>query len=337
MKPCCFRGSFWVVWVVLFGLARPAPGQPTAPGRLLITGQVVDKKDSAIPGATVSLAGTAGGASTDAQGGFKLLVADSLVQKLPPGPVSLNLFFVGYQPLRLVVMENRPMLVKGQTLEVPMGKLTLAEDSTDLTQVVTIGYSTHISSVVPNLAWPPPQPSTRCPLPAPFLVGAKRLRDVDARLSASLQRAGYSYRAYYSIPEGFALVTQLEQTDDQATPRPEPERWSEAMPHARNLLEWLKNALFANKGHYRVIVFTVTPTPFVTADERMPKKVATDWLKKGLSELPATIGRRRFTADCVVTVLVYEFLQEEDGKPAHLVDPSLFSGLTHLAKAGIVP
>ena len=77
--------------------------------------------------------------------------------------------------------------------------------------------------------WPPPDASTHQKIPRELLVSnntqAQTWASVAARLEKALTDNGYSSPGYYAVPEGFALISQLERINRDATPSPPNVRW----------------------------------------------------------------------------------------------------------------
>ncbi|RZK93771.1 MAG: PEGA domain-containing protein, partial [Hymenobacter sp.] len=92
-----------------------------------ISGRVVDDKGQGIPGVTVLVEGTALGVSTNADGTFA-------IQRVPAGPHTLVVSFVGYTTVRRAVTS-----VAGQDASV---SVALAESATSLNEAVVVGYGT---------------------------------------------------------------------------------------------------------------------------------------------------------------------------------------------------
>ena len=75
---------------------------------------------------------------------------------------------------------------------------------------------------LPEFPWPPPPPSATAEIRCEQLRLKTRLTsfgDVDRRLSEALDANGYCERRYYAVPDGFALVTRIEQINDDGTPQ----------------------------------------------------------------------------------------------------------------------
>jgi len=85
------------------------------------------------------------------------------------------------------------------------------------------------SSRIPSFPWPPPKASAFTPVeldrgtPDGHPV---TLKDLAGRLKAAFVAAGYGERSNYAVPDGLALVSRLEQINQDGTPKKAPDRWS---------------------------------------------------------------------------------------------------------------
>lgn len=110
---------------------------------------------------------------------------------------------------------------------------------------------------IPAFPWPPPKPTSRAPLARNLLATEPaNLGDVARHLEASLASVGYAEYSYYSVPNGFALATRMEQITPQGAPKPDPLRWSSALPPQPvfSLADYMRALFIAPQGDYRVIV-----------------------------------------------------------------------------------
>lgn len=112
--------------------------------------------------------------------------------------------------------------------------------------------------------WPPP-PSTS--LGSSELGNAAQpatLHGFALRIGVQLRAAGYPEPRWYPIGlgylHGFAATTRLEALNDDASPKPEPGRWSGLYPDAAEL-RWLtlaRSVPLPHPGRYRVFLIAVT-------------------------------------------------------------------------------
>ena len=204
------------------------------------------------------------------------------------------------------------------------------------TSVVTMSHSFKL----PEFPWPPPPFSTRLKIDRALLVAGQPTPSngsVAKRMEQALAANGYTLISYYAVPDGFAMVTQVERIEPNAASAAE-QRWSTEIDPVSLIpfnLEAYINALLGKNGDsFRVLVFTFTPTPFITSSRVVPPEEAMAWVEKGATALPATLAAQAYGANTVCTALVYEFRISSLG--ASLQTPSEFDGARHLRAAGIL-
>jgi hypothetical protein len=169
---------------------------------------------------------------------------------------------------------------------------------------------TDTGNEIPTFPWPPPQPTTRTVLERTLVAGtAITLGGVADRLTAALGSQGYSEHGFYAVPGGFALATRLEQIEFDGTPKPEPLRWSSALPPRElfSLNDFVRALFTAPVGHYRVIVFVLNDRPFAASGETVSGDEALAWVGAGLNRLPDSIAARPFSERYVATAMIYQF------------------------------
>lgn len=193
---------------------------------------------------------------------------------------------------------------------------------------------------LPEFPWPPPPYSTRLKLDRALLVAGQPTPtngSVAQRMEQALAANGYTQISYYAVPEGFAMVTQIERIEPDAASAAV-QRWSTQIDPVSlipfNLDAYLKALLGKNGDTFRVIVFVFTPTPFTTSGQPIPPGEAMAWAEKGATALPAALAAKPYGVDAVCTVLVYEFRISSLG--AALQRPAEFDGARHLRAAGIL-
>lgn len=195
------------------------------------------------------------------------------------------------------------------------------------------------SATIPAFPWPPPPASAETRIPRHWLTTTEgaQLAEIAGRLEHALQEAGYRRWSFSSVPNGFALVSQMEQTKADGTPSPEPARWSTDLPWVGNLslLEFIKALVNAQPGYYRVIVFIVTDQPWSRTGEQPTGEEAERWLAEGFNWLPRSIGDLPYGPEYKTTALVYEFKKVSQYAEANFPDVSSISAEDHLEKAGI--
>jgi hypothetical protein len=191
---------------------------------------------------------------------------------------------------------------------------------------------------VSTFPWPPPRASSQAVIDLKAQgLSSQTLREVDSTISVALSGGGYDERSYFAVPGGFALVTRLEQTDEDGSPRPGAERWSvRVAPFSGSftLNNYLKALLAATPGYFRVIVFIVTSVPFSQSSATVSRDEAALWLTQGLNRLPDEIGQMPAWPRHSCTALVYEF--ETINSRAVLRLPGRLTGRMHLEKASLL-
>ena len=192
---------------------------------------------------------------------------------------------------------------------------------------------------LPSFPWPPPSCNARFELPETSFAGFNTLGDVERKIRMALDAKGYAQRSYFSVPNGFALVTQLEQYNgEDASVRNDRTRWLD-YPKKDNfsgVMDYLKSVVMPQKGHFRLFVFVVTNQAFGGGAQRVSKEQATAWLSQGFNKLPDSLAAAPYTSGYDVTALVYEFVvPESNRKPVQKCPSPLFDARTHLVKSGI--
>lgn len=192
---------------------------------------------------------------------------------------------------------------------------------------------------LPGFPWPPPSCNARFELPETSFAGFHTLGDVERKIRTALDAKGYAQRSYFSVPNGFALVTQLEQYNgEDGSARNDRTRWLDypARDNFSGVLDYLKSFVMPQKGHFRLFVFVVTNQAFGGSAQHVSKEQATAWLSQGFNKLPRSLAAAPFSAGYDVTTLVYEFeVPESNRKPVQKCPSPLFDARTHLQKSGI--
>ena len=192
---------------------------------------------------------------------------------------------------------------------------------------------------VPKFPWPPPKASASDTISRELLVGNAAhptLGTVAQAIESAFEQAGYGEKSYYSVPDGFAMASRIEQINQDGTAKGPADRWSLEVPPMRkfSFSAYLTALFTARPGYYRVIVFVVTSHPFSQADAKATSEEAQVWVSSGLNALPEDIASRDYSSAHNCTALIYEFKQT--GKHTKLMDPSQLTGKTHLNKAGLM-
>ena len=210
---------------------------------------------------------------------------------------------------------------------------------------------------IPKFPFPPPQFSAKAevPLNADFIAdrnGKIKLHDIDNLIKKALEVGGYHERGYFSVPDGFAVVTELEYISSDGTANHE-QRWpsvvgpndtvgelanSDSTIRKENL-DFILNGDFDiktissdNTYRLRLFAFLITPHSFNQGDAFPSQSEVRAWRREGLNRLPDRIGEMDF-ANHSITALVYEY-EYQNGKVKAISNSSV-QGRTHLEKANI--
>ncbi len=189
---------------------------------------------------------------------------------------------------------------------------------------------------LPQFPWPPPVASDRVVIPLTLGgPGLKKMGDVDKKILSALTRMGYVQRAHFAVPNGYVLITRVEQIDKNGVAKPPPYRFSDHLPNPHSVTSFLDGLFTSPPGYFRIIAFVVTNVDF--NDTGAPLNEADAFkLLQGPPVLPASIAAKSVPSQTVVTALIYEYQktsvdQNSPAVPIH----STVSAQTHLERAGL--
>ena len=190
---------------------------------------------------------------------------------------------------------------------------------------------------IPRFPWPPPQCAQRQTISEKLSSSCSKLSDVDARLRPALAAQGYDHSSYFQTPNGFAIVTQLEQFNADGSGKTGAARWSDypVQENFEGLWSYLKSLVMPSSGYFRVFVFVVTDTPYNQQPRKVSKEEASGWLSQGFNRLPKEIGDLPVTKDHYLDVLVYEFEAPQSTKRCTQKCPCLIGCSDHLRRSGL--
>lgn len=193
---------------------------------------------------------------------------------------------------------------------------------------------------IPSFPWPPPKASAFYRIPNKLILGGKnsiKMKGTALKIENALHNTGYSELAYYYIPNGFAVVTRVEQIEKDGKSKDDPYRWSiDYIPVSGFDLDEIIKALFTSRsGMFRVVVFIVNPEPFFQEKEQVLFEQVMEWLKSGLNKLPDTIAELEYNEDYACTALIYEFERSSPEDEPALKLPSGLTGKQHLVMSRI--
>ncbi|MGV6851925.1 MAG: hypothetical protein ACWA5R_07080 [bacterium] len=171
------------------------------------------------------------------------------------------------------------------------------------------------SELLPSLfPWPPPPTSAQAVIAPQFFHSTSNkahltLGDINTMITSSLRKTNYTGSKYYSVPQGFAIITTLEQTHTNGSPLAENLRWlRDIIPIKTFSIAGYLQALFtAPAGDFRVIAFIVTNKAFSSDGSDITFNTINTWIKGGYNTLPTDIKKRIYTDDYNVTAMIYAF------------------------------
>jgi hypothetical protein len=189
---------------------------------------------------------------------------------------------------------------------------------------------------LPPFPWPPPVASDRIKIPITLGgPGLKKLGEVDTKILAALTQLGYVQRAHYWIPNGYVLITRVEQIGKDGVAKPEPYRFSDQLPSPDSVTSYLGGLFTSRPGYFRIIAFVITKGAF--NDNGPPLNLSDAFeLLRGPAALPAPVAAQAVPQGAEVTALIYEYQKatvdsETPAVPIH----STVSARTHLERAGL--
>lgn len=191
----------------------------------------------------------------------------------------------------------------------------------------------------PVFALPPPKWSADADL-SDYFHGCKTLYDAERIIRKAMDATGYYSRRYFQTPQGFAVVSRLEQFNEDGSCKPEMDRWKTKPVRGESfsLANYIYSLFVPQPGHFRTIVFVVTPQLFnADATHTVTREEASKWLDEGRNRLPEAIGKQPFQKDkTVVSALIYEFIAHESDNKLTFKATSPLQGMTHLSKSKLL-
>lgn len=176
-------------------------------------------------------------------------------------------------------------------------------------------------------------------LPRSCFGNALTLGKVDEKIRLVLDQRGYYNRSYFSVANGFAVVTQMEQYNrSDATIRNDRTRWLDypVRDNFSGLFDYLTSVVLPSDGYFRLFVVVVTDDVIKSSGSPVSKEEAKSWCNQGGNRLPADIAKSPFSSGHTVSTLVYEFRVPESTHRANQVCPKPSGdALTHLKGAGL--
>ena len=192
---------------------------------------------------------------------------------------------------------------------------------------LTVGADVALEQM-PDFPWPPPKASGMTVLPTLFLQEQVSLRDVASTIEAALNIIGRHGIRYYSVPNGFAMITRLEAIDEEGKKLRDVDR------SVSSFLTYIRDLFWVPPGHYRMVVFIVTDRRFAATGPEMTSDDADTFFVGGFNDLMETYSTVKYTENYRTTALIYEFRKEKANEVAQVVLPGMFEAVDHLGKIG---
>jgi hypothetical protein len=165
--------------------------------------------------------------------------------------------------------------------------------------------------------------------------GLRKMGDVDKKILSALTQMGYVKRAHYSVPNGYVLITRVEQINKNGVAKPPPYRFSDHLPDPHSVTGYLDGLFTSPPGYFRIIAFVVTNVDFNDTGAPLNEADA-DRLLQGPPALPGPIAARPLPPGTVVTALIYEYQKTSVDQHSPAVPiVSTVSAQTHLERAGL--
>jgi hypothetical protein len=202
-------------------------------------------------------------------------------------------------------------------------------------------FENNVNEVVknfPKFPIPAPEPSTSCNLDT-YFARCNTMGCVEEKLRHALEATGYHTRRYFYVPNGFALLTGMEQFNKNGSCKGEEARWSSRIVRCEGFspMCYLESLVTSEPGYFRVFAFVVTPVALQGAAPAPRRDEVTNWLAQGANKLPPEIGGLPFDARRAnVTAMVYEFKIPESTRKPIVSTPSEVDCLKQLTRSKIL-
>ena len=188
------------------------------------------------------------------------------------------------------------------------------------------------------MPWPPPCASAVALVDRAFLDAVnqgrrpRQLEEVHAILNETLHRHGFGQARTFGAPNGFALVTSIEQIHEDGTPLEGRARHSAliAVIKSYSLTSFVNALLRAPVGYFRVVALVVTDRAFTNYGDRATLEEIREWADRGHLTLPKETARRELTPDHRIYALIYEFEKRNNSDRPTVTPPIRLTTREHL-------
>lgn len=241
------------------------------------------------------------------------------IKKLSPANYQRGMLLLKYQ--------TRQKLSTLLTKEQQQNFQRLSQDTT------IVAFDIMSSGSIKQFPFPPPRGYTFTVLPDGTFANCSTLGDANNILVNAIgpSPCGYSDRSYYEIPNGFVLVTKVEEINPDCTSISGRYRFSEGQYESLSFWDFFA----PRKGYFRVFAFLITDQVFNASTTRVTASGALDWIRLGANILPDAIKNKPFKPGYNCTVIVYEFKSEEANTHLLPLSSPQFTAQYHLEKSNI--
>jgi hypothetical protein len=186
---------------------------------------------------------------------------------------------------------------------------------------------------IKSFPFPPPAGYTYAVLDDATFSNCRLLGDAGSIIYKAITSSNCNYEdvGYYAIPDGFVVVTKVEEINDDATSVSGSDRFAEGQYQSMSILDFFA----PRKGYFRVFAFLVTDVPFNATNTEVTAGNALEWIRLAANILPDAIKNKPFKPGYNCTVIVYEFKSEDANTHLSPLLSPRFSAQTHLQKSHI--
>ena len=190
--------------------------------------------------------------------------------------------------------------------------------------------------------WKPPSPSTYTLIDNEMLNNPKTYKEASLKLQDVLKAGGYYQYRFFTIDDGYIILTALEKTQTNGLPAPIEERWNldKKLNEEKNG-DWLNYVYNLIAGvfdpvalHYRQYMFIITTCDPVYDTLKADYRDFSNVMKKGLTILPNEVADKKYTSKHFCLAYIYEYQQTNNDKIPN-IQFQHFDAITHLRKSNM--
>lgn len=175
-----------------------------------------------------------------------------------------------------------------------------------------------------------PKPTASRPIFAEGQASFATVKDVADQFERALDESDYTRRWWFRVPNGFALLTELEQVDAAGEPLPGGARWIPGFippSFSESPGEWFKYLAQGKRGHYRFFALVVTDARLpVGAAPKEANIDAWEWSNPDVGHRPEGLDAMPYTAEHRSTAYIYYFVRRHKQDPLQFVGPGAIFG-----------